>query len=82
MGSVPGSGRFPGGGHGKPLQYSCLENPKDRGEWWATQSMVSQRVGHNRVTNILDSSCCSVTQSCLTLCDPMDYSMPDFPVLH
>ena len=30
-GSIPGSGRSPGGGHGNPLQYSCLENPKDRG---------------------------------------------------
>ena len=29
-------GRFPGGGHGNPLQYSCLENPMDRGTWWAT----------------------------------------------
>ena len=34
--SVPGSGRSPGGGHGNPLQYSCLENPMDRGAWWAT----------------------------------------------
>ena len=32
-GSVPGSGRFPGGGHGNPLQYSCLDNPIDRGAW-------------------------------------------------
>ena len=31
VGSVPGSGRSPGGGHGNPLQYSCLENPMDRG---------------------------------------------------
>ena len=35
-GSIPGSGRSPGGGHGNPLQYSCLENPMDRGAWWAT----------------------------------------------
>ena len=35
MGSVPGSGRFPGGGHGNWLQYSCLENPIDRGGWQA-----------------------------------------------
>ena len=34
-GLIPGSGRFPGGGHGNPLQYSCLENPRDRGAWWA-----------------------------------------------
>ena len=33
MGSIPGSGRFPGGGTGNPLQYSCLENPMDRGAW-------------------------------------------------
>ena len=32
-GSIPGLGRSPGGGHGNPLQYSCLENPVDRGTW-------------------------------------------------
>ena len=32
-GLIPGSGRSPGGGHGNPLQYSCLENPMDRGTW-------------------------------------------------
>ena len=36
MGLIPGSGRCPGGGHGNSLQYSCLENPMDRGAWWAT----------------------------------------------
>ena len=35
-GSIPGSGRSPGRGHGNPLQYSCLENHMDRGAWWAT----------------------------------------------
>ena len=35
LGSIPGSGRFPGEGNGKPLQYSCLSNPMDRGVWWA-----------------------------------------------
>ena len=35
-GSIPGSGRPPGEGNGNPLQYSCLENPMDRGAWWAT----------------------------------------------
>ena len=34
MGLTPVSGRSPGGGHGNPLQYSCLENPMDRGAWW------------------------------------------------
>ena len=33
MGSIPGLGRSPGGGHGNPLQYSCLENPMVRGAW-------------------------------------------------
>ena len=35
LGSIPGSGRPPGGSHGHPLQYSCLENPMDRGAWQA-----------------------------------------------
>ena len=34
--SIPGSGRSPGGGHGNPLQYSYLDNPMDRGAWWAS----------------------------------------------
>ena len=34
-GLIPGSGRSPGGGHGNPLQCSCLENPMDRGAWWS-----------------------------------------------
>ena len=36
LGSIPGSGRSPGEENGNPLQYSCLENPMDRGTWWAT----------------------------------------------
>ena len=39
-GLIPGSGRSPGGGHGNTLQYSCLENPKDRGAWWVTVHRV------------------------------------------
>ena len=35
-GLIPGLGRSPGEGSGKPLQYSCLGNPMDRGAWWAT----------------------------------------------
>ena len=41
-GSIPGSGRFPGGGHGNPLQYSCLENPMDKGAWWAPWGRTSR----------------------------------------
>ena len=40
--SIPGSGRFPGGAHGNPLQYSCLENPVDRGAWRATVHRAAQ----------------------------------------
>ena len=40
--SIPGSGRSPGGGHGNPLQYSCLENPMDRGAWWAAVPRVTK----------------------------------------
>ena len=36
VGPISGSGRSPGGGHGNPLQDSCLEHPTDRGAWWAT----------------------------------------------
>ena len=42
VGLIPGSGRSPGGGHGNPLQYSCLENSIDRGAWWATLHGVSK----------------------------------------
>ena len=42
MGSIPGLGRCPGGGHGNPLQYSCLENPIDRGAWWAIVHRVTK----------------------------------------
>ena len=47
-GSIPGSGRSPGEGNGNPLQYSCLENPMDRGAWQATMGL--QRIGHNLAT--------------------------------
>ena len=42
MGSIPESGRSPGGGYGYPLQYSCLENPMDRGAWWARVHRVAK----------------------------------------
>ena len=40
--SIPGLGRSPGGGHSNQLQYSCLENPMDRGDWWAIVQRASQ----------------------------------------
>ena len=42
MRSIPGWGRSPGEGNGNPLQYSCLENPMDRGAWWATAHGVTK----------------------------------------
>ena len=41
-GSIPGSRRSPGEGNSNPLQYSCLENPMDRGAWWATVHGVAE----------------------------------------
>ena len=49
MSSIPGSGRSPGGGHDNPLQYSCLDKPMDRGDWWATVHGL-QRVGPDWAT--------------------------------
>ena len=48
--SIPGLGRFPGEGYGNPLQYSRLQNPMDKGAWWATVllNVGSQRVGHDQ----------------------------------
>ena len=39
---IPGSAKSPAGGHGNPLQYSCLENPTGRGAWWATVQRVTK----------------------------------------
>ena len=69
LSSIPGLGRSPGGGHGHPLQYSCLENPMDRGAW------LLQFIGSQDQIR-------SVAQSCPTLCDPMNRSTPGLPVHH
>ena len=42
VGSIPGLERSPGGGHGNPFQYSCLENPMDREAWWAAIHRVAK----------------------------------------
>ena len=42
MSSIPESGRSSGGGHGNPLQYSCLDNPMDREAWWAMVHGVAE----------------------------------------
>ena len=59
---IPGSGRSPGGGHGNPLQYSCLGNPMDRGAWRATVHRIAEsqtrltRVNKLTVTNLTNLS--------------------------
>ena len=79
LGSIPQLGRSPGGGLGKPLQYSCLENPHGPGR---VQSMGSQRGGPNRVTKrstalliYFPLFCCSVAKNGPTLCDPIRQSL-------
>ena len=54
VGLIPGLGRSPGEGNGNPLQYSCLENPMDRGAWWATAHGVA-RVRHDLATQERES---------------------------
>ena len=54
---IPGLGRSPGGGNGNPLQYSCLENPTDRGVWWATVHGVTRsRIQLSMHTHICSTS--------------------------
>ena len=75
-----------GGGNGNPSRYSYLGNPMDRGTWWA----IVLRVAESQMQVSTDAHnlavprdyCCSVSKSCPTLCDPMNCSIPGFPVLH
>ena len=70
LSSVSGSGRSPGREHGNPLQYSCLENPMDKGACWATVHRVEKGRTH-------EPACTSESfQSCPTLCDAMDCTPP------
>ena len=50
MGLIPGLRRSPGGGHGNSLQYTCLENPMDRGAWWTTVHRVCQESDMTEMT--------------------------------
>ena len=52
MGFISRLGRTPGGGDGIPLQYSCLENPRDRGAWWATVLGVAK--SQTRLSDYID----------------------------
>ena len=61
-GSIPGWGRSPGGGNGNPLQYSCLENPMDRGAWWSDTTEPTSHAGgihadpHSKLTRLGSSA--------------------------
>ena len=87
-GSIPGSGRSPGEGNGKPLQYSCLENPINRVTWWFIVHGVAKswtrlkRLGKYAHLDHLSAAAAAAKspQSCLTLCDPIDRSPPGSPV--
>ena len=85
MGSAPGLGRSTGGGHGTPLHYSCLENPMDRGAWWAMAHRVAR--SQTRLKRLSTHIClCPAAaaakslQSCPTLCDPIDSRPSGSPV--
>ena len=73
-----------GEGNGNPLQCSCLENPRDRGAWWAAiYGVVQSQTRLKRLSSSRWTSCrCSVAESCLTLFDPMDCSTPGSSVLY
>ena len=80
----PWAGRSAGDGNGNPFQYSCLQNPVDRGgcglhPWDCKELNTTEWLIHTHThTHRVQFS--SVAQSCLTLCNPMDCSTPGFPV--
>ena len=78
VGLFPRSGRSPAGGQGNPLQYSCLENPMDRGAWWVTVHRVTKRL--KQLSMHAAAAAAESLKSCPTLCDPVDGSLPGSPV--
>ena len=57
VGSIPGPGRSPGGGYGHPLQCSCLENPLDRGAWWArVHGVAKSRTRLQRLSTLMPNN--------------------------
>ena len=77
----PGGEDPAGEGNGNPLQYSCLENPMDRGAWWATVHGVAEsQTRRNDFTftffHMLVTAAAKLLQSCPALCDPIDGSPP------
>ena len=76
MGSIPGLGRSLGGGSGNLLQYSCQENPMDRGAWQVTVHRIAESDMTEHLSTYRSYCCCSVTELRPTPCDPVDYSTP------
>ena len=81
-GSIPGSGRSPGVGHGNPPQYSCLENPMDRGAWWATvhgdskESEMTERcmAGAASHLKVFSFACNSLLPACHLVTHTSDFN--------
>ena len=71
-GLIPGSGRYPGGGHGNPLQHSCLGNAIDSGVWWATALEIAKSWTCEDTHRATYPTCCcySVTKLRPSFCDP------------
>ena len=67
LGLTPGSGRSPGEGNGNPLQYSCLENPTDRGAWWAIYSPWGHKESDTTEQLILSDILCAYYISLIKL---------------
>ena len=79
---IPGSGRCPREGNSNLLQDSCLENPVDRGDWQATvHGFMIESDMTKRLNTHTDGTSIQFSRS-VTLCDPMDCSMPGFPDHH
>ena len=67
MGSIPGSGRSPRGENGNPFQYSCLENPMDRGAWWATVHGATESQTWLKHTGAQNDNCSSQSSQDLNI---------------
>ena len=75
MGSIPESGRSPEGENGNPLLYSCLENPMDRGAWWATVHEVTK--GPDKTEGLSTHSCKYCEEGKERLCPLNDWTVSE-----
>ena len=74
-GSIPGWGRSPEGENGNPLLYSCLENPMDRGAWWATVHEVTK--GPDKTEGLSTHSCKYCEEGKERLCPLNDWTVSE-----